>query len=159
MNKYWILNLETEYWILKYWIATENPTVLMSPLITMTKRAVKNLDLLKDLRCRKYLQLWNCFKSAISLGGEQDKFSVLEVNFTITETTDKDIYIFHAVISSWGLVISVKYIKLSKNVFFSSFLKSSDLTNLRYIKQNLSVSSEFVKTWVDCILKNYDVIK
>ena len=92
-------------------------------------------------------------------GGEQDKFSVLEVNFTITETTDKDIYIFHAVISSWGLVISVKYIKLSKNVFFSSFLKSSDLTNLRYIKQNLSVSSEFVKTWVDCILKNYDVIK
>ena len=56
-------------------------------------------------------------------------------------------------------MISVKYIKLSKNVFFSSFLKSSDLTNLRYIKQNLSVSSEFVKTWVDCILKNYDVIK
>ena len=41
--------------------------VLTSPLITITKRAVKNLDLLKELHGRGYLQLLNSFKTAVSL--------------------------------------------------------------------------------------------
>ena len=41
--------------------------VLRSPLITMTKKAVNNLDLVKDHHGQKYLQLWNGFKTAVSL--------------------------------------------------------------------------------------------
>ena len=40
---------------------------LMSPLITIKKRVVENLDLLKDLHRQSYLQLLNCFKSTASL--------------------------------------------------------------------------------------------
>ena len=45
--------------------------VLTSPLITMAKRAVKNLDLITSLHYRRYLQVRNYFKTAVSLSRDR----------------------------------------------------------------------------------------
>ena len=49
--------------------------VLTWPLITITKRAVKNLDLLKDLHGWRCLQLLNCFKTAVPLRSNRQHFN------------------------------------------------------------------------------------
>ena len=41
--------------------------VLLSPLIKITERAAKNLDLIKKLHNQSYLQTLNCFKTTVSL--------------------------------------------------------------------------------------------
>ena len=58
----------------EYWIPTWNSIMLTSTLIKMTKKAVKNLDLLKDLPVWKYLHLWSCFKTEVPFDQEQVAF-------------------------------------------------------------------------------------
>ena len=43
--------------------------------------------------------------------------------------------------------------------FFQPILKSSDLTNPRYIEQNFSISSDFLKTRLHCIFPPWSLFQ
>ena len=144
-----------------YWSGIRNKTikvhkVLFSPLIKITERAAKNLDIIKKLNNQSYLQTLNCFKTTVSLRRRTGTISLAKssrqsflkkrklCNKKITK--DKERYIFHT-ISLWRDGIFAGNILHYRKITFLNFptiFKSLDLTLEMSSKVSWSLPSSFI---------------